>query len=64
MMEELADTARLAVAADLTNLYLVQSQGVVSLHSHRGEIRQLSLGKEDSRHGWIVKQENIFFITL
>ena len=53
MMVELADTARLAVAADQTNLYLVQSQGVVSLHSQQGQVRQLLMGDEGGRHGWI-----------
>ena len=46
IMLELADTTKLAVAADLTNLYLVESEGVVSLQSHQGEPSQFLLGEE------------------
>ena len=46
IMLELADTSKLAVGADQTNLYLLQSQGVVSLYSHQGEDRQLLIGEE------------------
>ena len=46
IMLELADTSKLAVGADQTNLYLLQSQGVVSLYSHQGEDRQFLIGEE------------------
>ena len=45
-MLELADTSRLAVGADLANLYLLQGQGEVSLYSPQGEDRPLLTGEE------------------
>ena len=45
-MVELAETCRLAVMADLTNLYLLQSQGGVSLYSPQGEEREILTGEE------------------
>ena len=46
IMLELSETCRLAVRADLTNLFLLQSQGEVSLYSPQGEDRQLLTGEE------------------
>ena len=59
IMLELADTTRLAVAADRTNLYLVETEGVVSLHSPQGEGGQFLIGEEGARHGFRFSQETL-----
>ena len=59
MMSELADTSRLAVSADRTNLYLVERGGVLSLHSEQGQGTQFLIGEQGDRHGCIFFHKHL-----